>query len=167
MFVKLLKLVDKYLEETVCATLLFSLVVVLGVQVFMRFILHSSISWQEEICRFLFIWTVYFGISLGVKRREHIRITLLFRFLPDSVSKMVYYLSEILWLFFSVFILVISIPMLKTMFEYKHASAALQWNMAYIYLIIPISFLLTSYRIVQLHYLDYKNKKSFLPGKGD
>jgi TRAP-type C4-dicarboxylate transport system permease small subunit len=80
---------------------------------------------------------------------------------------MVYYVSEILWLFFSVFILVISIPMLKTMFEYKHASAALQWNMAYIYLIIPISFLLTSYRIVQLHYLDYKNKKSFLPGKGD
>ena len=163
MVMKALRLIDKYLEEAVCSTLLFSLVVILGIQVFMRFFLHSSIAWQEEMCRFLFIWTVYFGISLGVKRREHIRIVLLFRFLPDSIGKILYYVSEVGWLIFNIFIFAVSIPMLKTMFEFKHASAALQWNMAYIYLIIPIAFFLTSYRLVQVHYIDFKNKVSPFP----
>jgi TRAP-type C4-dicarboxylate transport system permease small subunit len=45
--------------------------------------------------------------------------------------------------------------MLQTMFQYKHLSAALQWNTAYVYMIIPLAFFLTSFRILQYYYRKF------------
>jgi TRAP-type C4-dicarboxylate transport system permease small subunit len=153
---KILRLLDRYFEETACSVLLVILVGLLGWQVFTRFILNYSSSWNEEISRYTFIWMVYLGVSLGVKRREHIRIMIFLKLIPKKLHRGIYYLAEIGWLGFCLVVFILSIDMVKTMFTFKHLSAALQWNMAYIYLIIPFSMLLTGFRIVQCLYQDWK-----------
>ncbi len=153
---KILKLLDRHFEEVACSILLVILVGLLGWQVFTRFVLNFSNAWNEEICRFTFIWMVYLGVSLGVKRREHIRIMVFLKLIPRKLHRGIYYIAEIGWLGFCLVVFFLSIDMMKTMFAFKYYSAALQWNMAYIYLIIPFSMLLTSYRIIQCLYLDWK-----------
>jgi TRAP-type C4-dicarboxylate transport system permease small subunit len=157
--IRVLKVIDNWFEEFFCSLFLSALVLLLGVQVFDRFVFSKSVSCHEEGCRFLFIWLVYLGVSLGVKRGEHIRIVVLIRFIPQAVRKYITYISEAGWFLFFICVFVLSIPMMKTMFEYKHLSASLQWNMAYVYLIIPFSCLLTSFRIVQFAYRRLKASK--------
>lgn len=151
-----IKALDRYLEEVVCSLLLSALVFILGWQVVERFLFAVSTTWHEEVSRFIFIWLVYLGISLGVKRREHIRIMAFIRFIPRRAHRVLYFIAEFGWLLFCLVVLYLSFGMLKTMFQFKHLSAALHWNMAYVYLIIPISMVLTSVRIVQGLVVDLK-----------
>ena len=49
---------------------------VIILQVFYRYVLGSSLSWSEESARFLFIWVVMLGASMGVKEGFHVAVTL-------------------------------------------------------------------------------------------
>jgi TRAP-type C4-dicarboxylate transport system permease small subunit len=42
----------------------------------MRYVFNNSLSWSEETARFLFVWFSWIGISLGQRRGEHIRVTI-------------------------------------------------------------------------------------------
>ncbi|WP_308215409.1 TRAP transporter small permease subunit [Sinobaca sp. H24] len=64
---KVLRYLDEHLEEVLLVIFTLTMVIVIGLQVFMRFVLSSSLGWSEELARYCFIWLVYIGISYGVK----------------------------------------------------------------------------------------------------
>ena len=70
----LYKLYDNF-EEYACAILMGLMIVCLTLQVFMRFIFGTALAWTEELSRFSFLWSVYMGAALAVKRGGHVRIT--------------------------------------------------------------------------------------------
>ena len=74
-----MKLIKKmnYAEEIILVTMFALMVVVIFVQVIMRYVFHSSLTWSEELGKFLFVWISWLGISIGEKRGEHIKITML------------------------------------------------------------------------------------------
>ena len=61
---KVMKWFDEYAEISVCVVLMSTMTVLLAVQVFMRYVMGASLSWSEEIARYLFIWLIYLGIEL-------------------------------------------------------------------------------------------------------
>lgn len=56
---KLLKKIDKNLERWVMFLLLAGMTLVLGIQIFCRFVLNNSLTWSEELARFMFIWSTF------------------------------------------------------------------------------------------------------------
>ena len=70
-----LKLCFANFEEWTSAFLVGLMIVCLIIQVFIRFIFGSALAWTEELSRYAFIWAVYVGAALCVKRRIHVRIT--------------------------------------------------------------------------------------------
>ena len=52
---KLLHGLDEYLEEVLLVILLAGMAVIMGIQVFWRYVLSMSLSWSEELTRYLFI----------------------------------------------------------------------------------------------------------------
>jgi len=51
--------------------------------VFSRYVLHSTFTWYDEIARLLFVWIVFLGAAVGVRRSGHFRLQLLIeRFAP-------------------------------------------------------------------------------------
>lgn len=70
-------------EKLVANFCLLSLVILLGAQVFSRYILHTGISWTEELSRFSFIWFVYISGSLAAQAGTHIRVTVIVDRLPQ------------------------------------------------------------------------------------
>lgn len=45
-FMKFLKLIDEYLEMSICVALISVIAIVLGLQVFMRYVMQNSLSWS-------------------------------------------------------------------------------------------------------------------------
>jgi TRAP-type transport system small permease protein len=45
--------------------------------VFSRYVLHSTFTWYDEIARLLFVWIVFLGAAVGVRRSGHFRLQLL------------------------------------------------------------------------------------------
>ena len=64
------------------------MVIIIFVQVIMRKA-GNSLSWSEELGKFLFVWISWMGISLGQREGEHIKITMLTDRLPFRLAQIV------------------------------------------------------------------------------
>ena len=65
---------DEYLEEFLMVVFLIAMTLIMGIQVFSRYILGVSLSWSEEITRYLFIWSAFLSVSLCTKKCISIKI---------------------------------------------------------------------------------------------
>ena len=72
--VKWLKWLDHNLEEFLLVILLAGMALIMGIQVFSRFALKTSLSWTEELTRYLFIWSGFISVSYCTKRCISIKI---------------------------------------------------------------------------------------------
>lgn len=91
----ILKTLNK-IEDVVLISIFVSMVGVIFFQVIMRYVFNNSSSWSEELGKFLFVWLSWLGISIGHRRREHIKITLLVDRLPHKVNKFLEAISELI-----------------------------------------------------------------------
>jgi len=49
-----------------------ALFIIVGVSVFTRYFLNSSLGWSDELSRFLFIWVTFLGAAYAYGLNEHI-----------------------------------------------------------------------------------------------
>ncbi len=55
--------------------------------VFSRYVLHSTFTWYDEIARLLFVWIVFLGAAVGVRRSGHFRLQLLIERFPPGLRR--------------------------------------------------------------------------------
>src|SRR3990170_4887410 len=72
--------------DMILAAILGVIVIVMFLQVFFRYALNNSLTWNEEITRFLFIWLVFLGTALNIRDKWNIGVDLLAGLLPKSYS---------------------------------------------------------------------------------
>ena len=65
---KIIRWLDDNLEEALLIALLVMMTLLMGLQVFSRYILNASLSWSEELTRYLFIWSGFLSISYCIKK---------------------------------------------------------------------------------------------------
>jgi TRAP-type C4-dicarboxylate transport system permease small subunit len=63
-------------------TLLAGIVVIMGFQVFFRYVLNDSIIWSEEMCRYFLIWITFLFLGIAYQRGELISLSMLLRVVP-------------------------------------------------------------------------------------
>lgn len=73
------------LEEYIAGALVFVIVGSISLQVFCRYLLNSPLSWPEEVAKLAFVWAIFLGATLGVKRRAHISVDALVDLFPIRV----------------------------------------------------------------------------------
>ena len=151
---------DTWGEEVVVSFFLGLLVLLLGVEVFSRFLLGKSFTWIEEVCRYLFVWGTYIGVAVAVKRKEQLRILMfmdiLKKYSPKAAS-ICFVISELIFAGFCAAVFYYSLNLIDNMSRFKQVSAALEIDVKYAYMIIPISMGLTVFRTLQGLYRDFKN----------
>ncbi|MDL2266472.1 TRAP transporter small permease [Desulfovibrio sp. OttesenSCG-928-G15] len=155
-----LKWLDDWAEESVVSVLLSLLVLLLGTEVFSRFLLGRSFTWIEEMCRYLFVWSSYLGIAIAIKHKEQLRVLMLMNLLEKRFPQLVracFVLSELIFTAFCAIVFYYSISLIDNMSRFKQVSAALEIDVKYAYLIIPISMFLAAFRTLQSLYRDFKN----------
>ena len=144
---RLAKSLDRF--ELVFANLsLALLVVVLAMQVVFRYVLHTGLTWSEEVSRFAFVWFVYIAASLAAQRGTHIRVTLFLRWFPGG-RQYALLLADAIWIVFNAFVVWAGILLIQRMLKYPVYSTALFLPMAWLYLVIPLAHALMIGRILQ------------------
>ena len=152
-----LGLVERYFEAFFMVVLMFLISVITGLQVFSRYVMNDAISWSEEVCRYMFIWMVFFGISYAIRQRRHIRILALYVILPEAGKKALLILADLLFLLFVVLLIFNGVELCTKIFELGQLTPSLEFSMAYIYSSLPIGFFLAALRLMQGLYIRLKN----------
>ena len=74
--------------ENICLVAMFAIMVAaIFLQIIMRFVFNNSLVWSEELGKFIFVWISWLGISIGERKNEHIKITLITDKLPPLGKK--------------------------------------------------------------------------------
>lgn len=161
---KIILWLDKHLEESIMLVLLSGIVVIMGVQVFMRYVLKNSLAWPEELTRYLFIWFVFLGMGYGIRYDIHIRVDLLEVICPQ-MKKLLYVIQDLLFLGFCIFMIRPSINGVMMMVRTGQTSAAMNLPIYYVYISLLAGFILSIFRFIQKYIFIFMKKGSFEEAK--
>lgn len=143
------KIIDTCLEAILIFLMAFLVLDVLW-QVTSRYVLTSPSSVTDELAGFLLIWVGLLGAAYVSGRNEHLAIDLLLQRLKNPVSRR--HLLVCIYIMVGVFAVLVLIIggcwLVYTRFYLSVTSASLQINLGYVYLVLPVSGLLTAYYAV-------------------
>ena len=144
-----MKFLNEHLEACFIVPLMFLMSIIIFVQVVMRYVFHSSLTWSEEMARYLFVWLVYFSVAYTAKKEAHIRIDAAINLYPKKARPYVEILSEIIVLAFAIFIAVTSVTVFQKISASGQISPALHVPMQFVYAAPLVGFFLTAIRQIQ------------------
>ena len=120
--------------------------VIIFVQVVARYVFQNSLSWSEELARYIFICLVYLGISYGCQMRKHIKIDAALLLFPKNMRKYIVIIGDLFFLFFAIYVA-------YTGFGYSikqtRVSSAMGIPFKYVYISTFVGFGLAAIRQIQ------------------
>jgi TRAP-type C4-dicarboxylate transport system permease small subunit len=146
---KLVKWLDEHFEELFLCLFSSIMVIVIGLQVFMRYVLQDSLSWSEELARYCFIWLVYMGISLGAKKKRHMSVDVVSLAFKDKGKIILSMIGNLLFLAFALFVSINGYQVTMKLLTWGQSSPALNIPVGLVYLAGPIGMGLTAIRLLQ------------------
>jgi TRAP-type C4-dicarboxylate transport system permease small subunit len=157
-------------ENYIASLLLGVMVIASTLGVVFRYILQQSLSWSEELSRFSFIWFCYFAAPYVVIKKSNIIIDLLDLVFGKRGKRFPQILRSIgfmIWLGFSLFMVVISYQFIQKTRITGEVSAGLGIPIEYVYWSVPVGFALMSFRLVQQRTRDYRERRQGTVPKTD
>lgn len=151
---KLIYAIDRWFEKAILVTLCSTMVLCLTYSAFVRyFIEHEFFThlthMAEELAVFCFIWMLYWGAVQAVKDKAHFRIDAHLNALPKRFHRWRYLPGDICWFAFNIFVLLQGVALVESTLEMPESSLSLEIPMEIIYSIIPVTFFMMAFRLVQ------------------
>lgn len=139
---------DKLEEYVLCASLVFTTLVVFA-QVIMRSVFNSSLTWSEELTRYIFIWQIWMGVSIAQRDKAHIKVELLNTFVKnEKVRAVVDVVATLIWIAFNIFLVVKGSELVQQMIQRGNVSGAMRMPMYLVYAVLPISSFILTLRLL-------------------
>jgi len=126
-------------------------------QVILRYVFNDPLTWSEEMARILFIYLSFLGIGAAYGRRRHMAIDALIILLPARLRRAVEFSVVVIATAFLVTVIVLTVRSMAELYRVEITTPALDFPMAYVYLIIPLGL---SMLIAQMWFGLYKERKS-------
>lgn len=153
---KIIKFLDEKFEEIILVAMLAVMVILIFLQVVMRYVFQDSLSWSEEVSRYFFLWIIWLGAAFATKKNAHISLDFVTRRLPKNGRIIAEILKNVLWLAFAIFLAYISWKLTILIFMRDQLSAALRIPMGFAYASIPVGITLMVARLLQNFYKKIK-----------
>lgn len=161
---KVIKWLDDNLEEMILIILLVAITLIMGVQVFARYVLNNSFTWSEELVRYLFIYMGFISISYCIKKWISIKINQIIDMFPKKAYTILQLILNIILFLFFMYLSVYAYSYLMMSIESHQLSPALEIPMYYIQAAPLIGFSLATIRAFQQIVLDIKRIIKFMNG---
>ena len=131
----------------VAQALIVGMVIVIAINVFMRFVLDSGLFWSEEVAILFSTWFIFIAMGLGVKQRLHIALHIIpRRLLPKVVDSVFDRLDAVVALAVGFVMLVFGLKLVK--FTSSSIMPATGWPASTQYLQLVVSGVLIIYEAV-------------------
>lgn len=161
---KLLKWLERHIEELICCSCLVVIAVAVFSQVVARYVFEIALHWTEEASSIAMVWAVYTGASLCVRERFHIRILVAVQSLPARMARFVIFVADGFWAFFCLFMIRVSWEYLGVLWKYTTRSPSLGIDQFYPQSILVIGYTLMLLRLIQTYVQWWRDGAAGLPG---
>ncbi|MFV0333505.1 MAG: TRAP transporter small permease [Tropicimonas sp.] len=158
---KLLTWLDKNLEITLSVALMSTMTAILAFQVFMRYVMGASLSWSEEVARYMFIWLIYLSIAYGAAQMRHIKLDAALGLFPQGLRNYVVILGDVLFLVFALYVVWTSWQVVERQLMLGQTSPAIGMPMWMIYSAPTVGFALTTFRQLQVIAFRIRNPNAW------
>lgn len=154
---KSIRWLDENLEACIASSLLALIVLLISVQVFMRYVLGDGLSWTEESILWIFVWFIWVGISYAFKEERHVKVTFLVNFLPQVSKRCVEIFIDILIITFLIILTYQSYKLITLPWVIVQKSVVLNLPIYLLYASAPFGSILSIFRISQNLYNNYRS----------
>ena len=138
-----------HLEEIILVPSFMISTALVFIQVIMRYVFHNSLTWSEELVRYIYIWQTWIGVSYAVQTGSHLRITMIRDRLPAKGQQVLEILVRIIWVGFAIFIAYQGVQAVQIILSFGQKSSALRVPMQFCYMSIPVGMILMSIRLIE------------------
>ena len=146
---KAINWIDEYLEEVLLVAALAAMAVIMGVQVFCRYVLGASLSWSEELTRYIFIWAGFLSVSYCTKKCISIKIEQCVALFPKRGKAMFKVVNHTFELILFLYLIPFAWKYLMSAVANGQTSPAMGIPMYYVQAAPLVGFILSAIRVLQ------------------
>ncbi|SHG91810.1 TRAP-type C4-dicarboxylate transport system, small permease component [Anaerosphaera aminiphila DSM 21120] len=148
----MIKWLDEHLEEMFLVILLVIMTVLLGIQIVSRYVFNNSLSWSEELVRYLFVWSAFIGVPYCIKKGTSIKVDQFRNMMPVKFQKFLLYFDKIIMFALFLILTIFSYDVVRSTYLSGQTSAAMGIPMWIVQLSVLVGSILSLIRIVQNFY---------------
>lgn len=134
--------------DLAAGTATFLIIVTVVIQILGRS-LRNPAPWTEEATRFIFIWLIFLGISMGFRQGESARVTILLEYLPKGVAKFSTYIYVVFSMGFFAFMILYGYRVMMQQVNMNEMGSAMRIPMWTIGASVPVSGVLGIFGILE------------------
>ncbi|MCC8165638.1 MAG: TRAP transporter small permease [Planctomycetes bacterium] len=154
---------EENFEELILVVLLIIMAGIMGIQVFSRYALKSSLVWSEELTRYMFIWSGFLSIAYCARKKLGLRVDLLIHYLPTKVGFAMTIIALILEAILFIYLMPFAYRIMMLAVDTGRLSPATQIPMWMMQSAPFIGFGLAALRIIQRVYRELTGQTIEVP----
>ena len=155
---KVLKWLDEHLEETFLVILLVLISCIELIQVIFRNVKFvEALTWPEEFCRYMWIWSVFLSLPFTIRKASMLRVSVLVDMLPQTARKIMNIIVDLVNAAIMGLLFYFAIGVVNSVRLSGETSPAMTWPMWLVYTSMIIGFGLGAFRAVQMIVIHIKH----------
>jgi len=137
-----LKIIDKLfgflnrLEETLLCLMVLQMGLSTFLQVVMRYLFHSAITWLDELVHVEVVLLTFFGAALGIKYGVHICVDVLKNWLKGPLRQLVEAVNHLVIAIYAVLVIAFGAGLIERMSAHPHFTPTLRIPKHYLYILV-------------------------------
>ena len=145
----MLKALDDYLEEIILLILLVLMTCIMGIQIVSRYVFQNSLTWSEELVRYMFVWSAFLGVPFCIKHGLSIKVDQFRNLFPIPLQKVLMYIDKIIIFLLFLVLFIYSFTVIKATYLSGQTSPAMQLPIWTVQISVTVSSLLSMIRSIQ------------------
>ncbi len=135
-------------------------------QVVQRYVFQMAMPWATDVIRIFFVYSVFFGMAVGVFKKAHLNIDVFVHALPSWMKPWLSLLSNTVTTIFLGFVFYFSFSFM--MANTDQLTPYLMFPMSYVYLVVPLTtgFMILSLLLDSLKLLGGLGRGATPPSEG-
>ncbi len=140
----------KKITDNILAILLGLIVVIMFTQVLFRYAFNNSLSWSEEIAKFLFVWITFLGAALCFSEKMHLGVDFLVQKVPLRFRKYLFAFNTSIIILFNILMVLIGFSWVINVSGTLSPALGLPLNIVF-YSALPVSAVISViYGVIRL-----------------
>ncbi|AEG16620.1 Tripartite ATP-independent periplasmic transporter DctQ component [Desulfofundulus kuznetsovii DSM 6115] len=141
-------------EEAIAGIFFFAGVTLIFYGVISRYVFKNPLFWVDEISTYILVWGCILGWSIAQRDGRHIRVSLLYNYMPRKVQHYVSIFASIASILFCLFLTYVGYVLETKYLHTGQRSLNTQFPLWAVYFFVPIaSFMLCIRYIEELYHL--------------
>lgn len=146
---KVIKWIYAHAEEVILCILLTAIVLFSGAQVVSRYVFGNSLTWSEELCRYLYVWSGFMTVSYCIRSGSIIKIDTVVMFLPKMIQKALNVVTTVISFLVVAFLFKASLGVVSNVITTGQLTSAMRLPIWLVYICAPIGYGFIEIRLVE------------------